>query len=525
MFDLSKGCCYADNKKKLPMPKRTPASRTQSPFNKHMDLRSVMLAALGTLLIAVVAFAMGWRLYLDGNSRLRLDQLSEVRGEVLFTALKPEADDQGEVKLFVRRTGETAWHDTLAVVPLEDRAAWSWNQALPGIHYEFEAVLSLEGQEIDRTDTQQVTAPARNVEMALNVTWSDLPGDVSRPETTNLAGKVTVNGYIPENSVLEVYSAPKGEEYEVEAFTPEMLRQSTLLASVRNPQTSNDWSWDQAKPDETYEVIGVLRHNGQIIGTSLQLLTAEAGQRMLFLTLNSMAEAPETTDETSSTPIDDSLLALGSAEGRVLGATTGNSTISGVVYLQGPEQEGTSLLMLWKKPGDANYQVINRYPYPSQAGTVWQWSGAQAGQAYEIMAALQVNGNNSSTAPTPLTVTAPATNVNFTMNTWYVIPTTTGTPVFQTCLNRSGNSWQAQISIPPIQGAQQYWVQVGTTTNSGNVWNQQFSAGGNNQNFTVKVPAQENQQQFVQYSYATCDQCQGDDNFAPFSTSVGFTCI
>jgi len=80
------------------------------------------------------------------------------------------------------------------------------------------------------------------------------------------------------------------------------------------------------------------------------------------------------------------------------------------------------------------------------------------------------------------------------------------------------------LSIPPVQGAQQYWVQVGTSTGTGNVWNQQFSAGANNQNFILKVPATENQQQFVQYSYATCDQCQGDDNFAPFSPSVGFTC-
>lgn len=498
------------------MPKRS------SP-KKSFDMTSLFFAAVGTLLVLMVTYVLGWRMYLDGNSHLRVAKATTVSGELVFTALKPEPEDEGEVKLFVRTFGNAGWKDTGVMIPLEERAGWSWHEALPGMHYEFQAVLYIDGQEIDRTDEQFVTAPAHNVQMAMVVTWHDLPDSVDRPETTVLGGMITLNGYVPNGSVLEVYALPDREnEYEIEAVSSELLRRSQLIGTIREPEASNEWLWEAADPMEVYEVVVVLRNRGQIIGESLQRVTADAGHRMLEFTVNSTVEDPNQQADAG----EESLLALGSAGGRVLGTTTtGNSTISGVVYVQGPEQEGTSLLMLWKKPGDANYQVINRYPYPAQAGTAWTWDGAQAGQTYEIMAVLQVNNANSSTAPTPITAAAPATNVNFTLNTWYVMPATPNQPSFQTCLDRSGNSWNAQISIPTVQNAQQYWVRVGTSAGTGNIWNQQFSARANNQPFIVKVPATENQQQFVQYSYATCDQCQGDDNFAPFSTPTGFTCL
>lgn len=486
--------------------------------------RTGLWALIAVLVILGVSFLLGWRAYIDGNGNFRVDQETTISGVVEFTALKPDPGDEGEVTLYVRKVGSSAWRDTGANLALNDVMPWTWSGALPAVHYEFVAVLTIDGEEIARTDEQFATAPAGNVEMALNVTWNDLPEDVVRPETTEVAGTAWISGYIPDNAVLQVYAIPRGNEYEIEAITPALLLQSELIATVPAPGTETDWSWNEAIPGEVYAIVGILRQGNQIIGISLEQLTVDAGQRVSDFRINSVVPAPDSMGmETSSAETDD-LLALGDAGGRVLGTTSGNSAISGVVYTQGPQQENTSLLMLWKQPSTANYQVINRYPYPPQTGQAWTWSGATAGQQYQINAALQVNNNNVSTAPAPITVNAPATGVNFTLNTWYNLPATGNTPVFQTCFNNGGNSRIAQISIPTVQNAQQYWVQVGTSQNSSNSWNQQFSAGANNQAFQLKVPVTQGQQNFIQYSYATCDQCQGDDNFAPFSPTTTFTC-
>jgi hypothetical protein len=181
--------------------------------------------------------------------------------------------------------------------------------------------------------------------------------------------------------------------------------------------------------------------------------------------------------------------------------------------------------MLWRHPGDANYNVVNRYNEPVNAGTSWTWPDAVAGQAYEIQAVLQVDGNNSSTAPSSTTVTAPAGNVDFTINTYYDLPHTSGKPVLEVCVDRSGDSSVAIITIPTEPNAGNYWVEVGTDKNQlGNMYNQKFSAAANNQPTKVRVGMPDKKQHFVRYSYATCIHCQDDSNFAPWSETVGITC-
>ena len=74
-----------------------------------------------------------------------------------------------------------------------------------------------------------------------------------------------------------------------------------------------------------------------------------------------------------------------------------NSYLSGVVYFSGSMPNNASLLVLQRIAGSGSeYKEITRIS--ASNGASWSWNGAQAGQTYEIVYALQVNGNNVRTS-------------------------------------------------------------------------------------------------------------------------------
>lgn len=488
----------------------TPSSKTRK--SKHSSKRFFSTPHFILTIFAVLAaftmgaHALGLRLYKDGQNKLTLSPTTDITGFVHFTALKPEPGDKGKLKLLTRRQGTEMWSKTNTTIELTQDASWIWSEALPGVTYEVAAELAIDDKVYKNSRTVLATAPSYDLEIPIEVTWSDLPEEIVSVSTAKISGLVTINGYIPEGSVLEIYTleAPDAADVITE-LNPAALRYATQIASIENPEATTTWTWEEAAPLKEYEVIVALRSGNQVI-LAPQLVIADAGEEALEHQINSTFQ-PNVRGVTST--------------------GTNAPAISGLVTLEGPKAKDTSLLMLWRKPGDANYNVVNRYQYPAHSGTKWSWSGAEVGQTYEIMAALQVDDNNTSTAPNPARVTAPASNVNFDLNTYFVLPATTGTPVLETCINRTGdNKWTAIITIPTMPNAGNYWVQVGSASNMmGNVYDQKFSAGDNNQGFKVQVGNIPNGiQQLVRYSYSSCVNCQDNNDFAPYSTSVGFTC-
>jgi hypothetical protein len=126
----------------------------------------------------------------------------------------------------------------------------------PGQTYQLQAVLNIDDKEIKRSEVVTVVAPAYSVELPLKVTWKDLPEDVVSVSTTKLAETVTVNGFVPMNSVLEVYALNQNFYKEnIHQITDEVLSESALLTSISNPIPSTHWLWDQATPLQTYMVV------------------------------------------------------------------------------------------------------------------------------------------------------------------------------------------------------------------------------------------------------------------------------
>ncbi len=504
-------------------PKKTVSSVSASPrpSQKSQVARSPWFYILWILFgSAVVAFllcrVMGWRLFMDSNRQVQLAPSAELSGTVRFTALQPEPEDKGDLMLHARRVDSNTWQE-IEPLALKQDSAWVWHSALPGVNYELQATLVIDGKEIKKSEMVQTTAPAADIRVPLEVNWHDLPEDVVNVSTTSLGGTVFVNGYISPSSVLEVYALDAVHFSDgFHQVNPEMLTRAVRIASVSNPQSEVTWEWNEAKPLEKYMVVVVLRDRGELFGVSKQLRFADAGETSLEHMINSEIVPP--------TGMQSLIPGISTLRASVVAQGAASRGISGTTSIVGPLRKNSSLLMLQRKPGEENYTPINRYAFPSQYGTKWQFADAEVGQAYEIMAALQVNDQNTSTPPGPTTVVAPASNVNFALNTWYTMPRPTTRPSNEVCLDGDGKSYTAVLVLPKIADATQYWFQVGEKSGQSGTYNHMLPVVDTDGDMKIRVRVDKSKQYFMRYSYATCEHCSGPNNFSPYSDEVGFTC-
>lgn len=497
--------------------KSTVVHSSQQTSSRSSSMMLPIALLLGSILLLTGAmYFRGWRAYSDIKGGWQVSQPQMVSGKIHFTALRPEEGDKGELALYVREFGSDDWMKIVSSLDLRQDVDWSWDGGYPGQHYEVKAVLVIDGDEVATSKAVDFVAPARNIQVPLEVNWKDLPEDAVKPgQKTSLGGRVTINGIIPRNGQLEIYAVdPKFWDETFVPITKSLLDQSRRIYSSADLQTEMEWKWNDAVPREEYMIIAVVRATGEIHLADRWHL-ADAGEAKLNFVFNIPASEAQAQLQRLGASRNLSILAQAST-------VTG---ISGTATIQGPEQAGTSMLLLQKTPSQQNYTVISRYQSPTQSGLPWSWAQATAGQTYQIQAALQVNNNNTSTLPAPITVTAPAQNVNFTLNTWYVMPATSATPVNNLCQSESAQYSYAQLVFPTIQNATQYLVQVGSNPSQSDLYNQILPQQNDSQSsFQIQVLVPKGKQAYVQYSYATCDNCSNVNNFAPFSQTVGFTC-
>lgn len=518
----------------MPKSRRIPLTQTQTRRGGSapgiLFLGAIII--IGLIIAAVIIAA--------GKSLGLLDkQPASVSGEIVYTALQPSPGDKGSIHLYYRSKGSTEeFKDAGIDIPLVSNQSWEWLSAQAGKNYELQAGLLIDGQVVKRSDIETVTAPANNVDLALKVNWKDLPSDVLASTDLSVDGTVSINGYIPTGSQLQVLSVDNTTaDGQPTLIGDDLQGNEKVVQSIANPTNSNVWTWSAAQPLKSYVFRAVLKDSsGNQIGESQQVVNVQAADQQVGLIINSSAQPPAQT-QTQVTPFNSLAQASpqvttqpspqpsvvpspAAAQPTPSAAPAPSANITGTVYLNGPKNQNTSLLMLWKKVGDASYNVINRYADPTQSGTSWMFNGAQAGQQYEVQAALQVNGQNTSTAPQPQIVTAPAMNVNFTLNTNFLVPAPNTQPVFQVCINND----QAVIVLPQIANAAQYWVEVGTSAGDSSLANTKLKVDTTqgDQKITVGVPR--GKQSFLRYAYAECANCSDNNNFSPWSQTTGFTC-
>lgn len=452
------------------------------------------IIALGIFIVGAVVIVASISFFSPKKS-----DTATISGTINYTALKPDPTDRGDIQIRYRTYGSTSDYATALVNHSVYSTSWVWDKAQSGKSYELVADLVVDGKLVTTSEPLIVTAPAFNQLLNLRVTWHDLPESVVREQTASIKGTVAINGYIPAGSSLLI---------QAKSDTDKSLQ---TVVTIPNPKQQNDWTWEKTTPLKDYQMQAVLMQGNTQIGET-ETETAAGGDTAINFTINSSAVLPEsqgktTTSQNKPTP----------------GASTQvkEGAVTGIVTINGPEQENTSLLMLWRNPGEKDYKVITRINNPSHNGQAWSWTGQPTGKRYEITAVLQVNQQNSASTQSQV-VSVPAQNVNFTLNTGVTIPTPDGKVSTNSCNSLGNNQYNATISFPRNANAGKYWIQVGRSAGASDVYNAKIQASSGNPQITVQIDA--NRSYWAQYAYALCANCSEDANFSNFSQSTAFSC-
>jgi hypothetical protein len=426
-----------------------------------------------------------------------------ISGSIQYNGIRPMTSEEGRVVLYRRGLGEQTFSQLPVTVSLTDDATWSWDGAQSGQTYELQASVEFAGKEIARSNTIVVTAPASGEQLTFNVTTDQLSSDViptpqllvlpnptpATPVATKqpvaISGRVNLSGYIPPTARLALKSSLESEN------------NFQIVTTDIEPKDNAVWVWSTAEAGKLYKVILELLDKDVIIGRSEQTIVAAPATNQ-YLQLTSTAQpspAPQ-------------------------GQPGERASITGKIDLNGPVANNSSILLLQRLPGEKNYTPVARIP--AGDGQTWSFDKAVSGTQYEMTAALQVNQENTSTA-NAVTLTAPAANVVFRINT-NVSLDAPGQPHLLTCGDRKADGkWPAQIIFDQVQNANSYWIEVGTAAGKNDVYNERRSRSKSNEE-KVTIDFEGNKTYYVRYAQAQCSDCRSDQDYSGFSESVSMSC-
>lgn len=408
-----------------------------------------------------------------------------ISGVIDFNGISPEDasdPDAGQIIVKARKSNTTdEFVDTGVQVMFTDRASWVWNDAASGTNYDLMGEVYYKDQLIKQSVKITTTAPATNIPIVFNITTADIPENLRpepQPEAATISGTVTVNGFIPQGSVLRTYARLEGSDADFQQVGNDVPAVNSMT-----------FSYAQATAGTTYEVqVELYDANDNFIGQS-PYITVSAPAQNEQIVVNSTAQAPSQS-----------------------------ATITGTITVNGPFDQNSTVLLLQRRQGDTEYTPITRFEPRSSIN--FEWTDAVSGVRYDITTALQVNENNVATGNVS-TVTAPASAVQLTLNTGVNIAPPTSMPSV-TCGNADAtNHFNAQVNVPQISGAQKYSIQVGDTPGSNNMF-----GGTVAPNTHATVFLQGNISYFTRYAYSNCADCDLNDqsNWSGWSPTFGFQC-
>lgn len=378
----------------------------------------------------------------------------------------------------------------------KDGEKWSFADAKAGTSYEIQADLMVNGKMVSQSSPLLVTAPATDEELTLNI-------ESTSGGTATISGNVGVNGFIPQGATISVEGRAVGEtEY-------------TVVASNLAAQDNQFMSYTTAVAGKSYEVRGFLYDaNGNQIGSS-SVLVITAPAKNEVLNINSTAQAPVTPTPTvaPNQPTPTPQPATGA--------------ISGTINFNGQAPGNSRIVVFQRKTGTQNFQVAQDNISP-QNGSSWSFNGV-VGQSYDLVAILkqrQSNGTDSDISDSnQITVTAPAANETFTINSGFSLPQPTGS-ISVNCgtLNSSNLTWNTTVSYQSVPGAASYWFQIGTTNGGTQLTNSTQNAS-NSQYQTFQEGFQNGVTYYARYAFSNvANQSAYSSTFSPMSQTTQLRC-
>lgn len=422
---------------------------------------------------------------------------STITGIVDINGVIPEGST---LTLLQKEAGSTdAFRAFASSLSPKDGIEWVFSKATINASYEIQATLTNHEQILAQSSPITITAPAQNETITLNILTQNETG------TAVISGTISLNGYVPEGATITVQGRRPGS------------LSWTTVASALPAQNNQFMSYTTAVSGQAYEVHGLLLYQGKQIGES-EILSLTAPAENETLTINSHATPPVTPLPTTAT-----------TTGQPTNTpTSSTSTINGVIDFNGQAPANSRITIFERPSGTGSFKLAVDSITPID-GTTWSWNGAQAGQSYDMIAILkqkQSNGtdqdlSNSNT----MTLSAPATNQTFTINSGFTLPAAGGT-ISVACgtFTSSTQTWAATISYAPITNAQSYWLQIGLTNGGVEITNVTQNAS-NTASATVNETFQNGVTYFARYAYSTIPNLSANSNqFSPFSQTTSLRC-
>ena len=204
---------------------------------------------------------------------------------------------------------------------------------------------------------------------------------------------------------------------------------------------------------------------------------------------------------------------------------TGTANISGIIDFSGTIPSGTSAVIVARQNGTNNTFQTVVSGISATDNVTWTWASAKSGTVYDLIAVLKgtSGGNNIDYAKSQTyVVTAPAYNQIFSINAGFAMSAPTGTISMTCSTHNSDNTWAATVNFANVNGAQAYWLQLGTTSEGSDLVNvKQNTQSGSNQtaNITLKDSV-------IYYArYATASVSDPDPvQYSPFSAVASVKC-
>lgn len=445
-----------------------------------MFARFLPLVALVILVLAIIA-----AIFIFPKSR------ASVSGTVDLNGTPPA---NSTLNILQSPHGLNQFTTVVANLSTTDGTTWSWNGAKSGQNYDFKLQLvDNTGKELKVSNPQTVTAPATAVSLRINytaplveLTPNPTPPPAGGTTPAFITGTLDLNGYLPAGSMITLQQQPiTGGSYQTFG---------TPFAAADGVS----WVWKEAILNQEYNIQAVLLSAvGAQIGQSAPVsVSAPAANEVL--TVNSTATPP--------------------AGGPTTPSTGGSSTISGSININGVVPSGATVVILDTTPGSStNYQTVVSGISP-MSGATWSWTSAQAGVAYQLVAVLKNSNSNDISVSSPMTVTAPAANEAFTLNSNTSLPAPANLPSI-TCntKNPSTNSWSATLNYSSIPGAGTYWLQLGSTSGASDMIN--VTQGSSNSVYvTANATLNDSVSYFAQYAYSMSPGVAMGSNFSGFTS-------
>lgn len=389
-----------------------------------------------------------------------------------------------------------------------DGDSWHLDDAIAGESYEIQAKLILNGKEIAFSSPISVTAPATEQALVLNVESEN--GE----KNAVISGNIIVNGYIPSGSTISIQGKRLGEQ------------EFTTIAQNLPGQARQFMSYTTAIEGVTYDIVGTLydSNGATILGTSPTLtVTAPAINETLTINSTALTPASPTPQPTTTAPT-----ATQSPQSPTIEPTLAPqaAVISGSINFNGVAPPNSRIVIFQKVYNTSSYQVAVDNISPVN-GATWQWGNPAHSTWYDLIAILkqrQSDGTDTDISTSAMqSVAAPATNVQFTLNSGFSL-NAPGGPITVLCGNESGSTWNAQITFGSVSGAQSYWYQIGTSNGGTQSANSTQNASGAS-NLVVGIQMNSGTPYYARYAYANIANINADNSqFSPFSSTQTLQC-